>query len=71
MTTKYILELDAGVWAASHSGDPGRTTVKASAKRFSSKRQAERWLSFSRGFRVFATAKIEEIEVADAELEGK
>lgn len=57
----FIVELEYGVWKAESRGDPGRTMVRARAKKYSSQRGAKIALSFARRYRPFANAKIIEI----------
>ena len=45
--SKYIVELEKGVWKADIQGDPGRTIVKRNAKKFKTKIGAEISLSKS------------------------
>jgi hypothetical protein len=57
---EWIVELEAGVWIAPWGGDPGRTTVESSAKRF--KDQAAAYIALAnarlwRG-RPFAGARV-------------
>ena len=57
----YIVELEPGVWVAPWWGDPGRTMVKSSAKRFGSMPAALRAMSKAREIRPFPVAKVEEV----------
>ena len=65
MNTKYIVELEKGVWIAGWRGDPGRTLAIQRAKRFASQRSAANALGRARRYRPFLDAKI--IEVSDEE----
>jgi hypothetical protein len=47
-------------WLA--DGDPGRTTVKASARRFDTERSARRAISKARRFREFPKATVEYVK---------
>lgn len=58
----YIVELEEGVFLAPGEGDPSRTLVKASAKRFLFSAWAARALTKAREFRLFASAKVLQAE---------
>lgn len=60
----WIVEIEPGVWLAPWLGDPGRTCVKRSAKRFMSEPVALKALSRARSIQHrngFPKAKIEHI----------
>jgi len=57
----YIVQLEEGVWLADGEGDPCRTNVKGNAKRFKAFKTAKWALSAARGFRLFASARIQEV----------
>tara|TARA_R110000868_G_scaffold129642_2_gene338720 strand:+ start:1571 stop:1759 length:189 start_codon:yes stop_codon:yes gene_type:complete len=59
--TEFIVQLEAGVWLAPWSGDPGRTLVEASAKRFDSFGAANTALGKARRFRPFVFAEVKEV----------
>ncbi len=44
----WIVEISPGCWLAPWSGDPGRTLVKDSAKRFRTERGAKQALGIAR-----------------------
>jgi hypothetical protein len=54
----FIVELEDGVYLAAWNGDPGRTLVKSSAKRFKAYAQAQFALLGARNYRPFERAKI-------------
>ena len=54
----YIVELETGVWLADWPGDPGRTLVKESAKRYATNHGAAIALGLARKFRPFKSAVI-------------
>jgi hypothetical protein len=54
----YIVEIEAGVWLAPWSGDPGRTLVRDSAKRFRLASSAFKALSEACEYRNFDNAKV-------------
>lgn len=59
-----IVELEEGCWLAPWRGDPGRTLVRESAKRFKSARAARAALARHRafGFVIPAAARVVEVE---------
>ncbi len=57
----YIIELDEKCWIAPWDGDPGRTVVENSAKKYLFKEPAERALGKARKYRPFKNARIVEI----------
>lgn len=61
-TQRYIVELEPGVWLAPWKGDPGRTLVESSARRYPNHRAAETALSFARSLRPFPSARILPVE---------
>lgn len=62
MTQEYIVQLEEGVWLAPWSGDPGRTLVQESAKRYGTKRGASLALREARKCRPFANARVVPVE---------
>lgn len=56
---RFLVRLEPGCWIAEWTGDPGRTTVKASARSFPTERSARRALSKARRFREFPKAVVE------------
>jgi hypothetical protein len=61
---KYIIELEPGVWAAKWPGDPGRTLVPESAKRFNSESAAKKHLAnIRRKFTPFLYAEIKQVTI--------
>lgn len=59
--TRYIVQLEPGVWLAPWDGDPGRTTVEAGALRLRSHSRAEMALDEARAYRPFLAAQIVEV----------
>ena len=60
--SKYIVELEPGVWVADIDGDPGRTVVEANAQRFERATAACAALSEARRYRPFRRAAVVKIE---------
>ena len=61
----FIIELEKGVWRADWSGDPGRTLVKESAKKYTTESGAKIALGICRKYPWrdgFPNAKILEIK---------
>jgi len=58
---EYIVELQKGCWLADWSGDPGRTHVKESARRYKTFSGATIALGMARRYRDFKKAKITKI----------
>ena len=56
--TAYIVKLECGVWLAPWSGDPGRTTQRKLAKRFSNKWAANAALARAQSYRPFEQAAV-------------
>jgi hypothetical protein len=56
-----IVELEPGVWLAPWGGDPGRTLVQNTARRFRSQVAASRALAKARKDRPFPDARIVEV----------
>jgi hypothetical protein len=55
----YIVELEPGqCYAATWSGDPGRTCVQSSAKRYDTRLSAARSLAHARRFSPFTEARV-------------
>ena len=57
-STRCVVELEKGVWLAPWKGDPGRTLVQSSARKFNSKHSARRALMLARRYRPFADAAV-------------
>ena len=57
----YIVELEKGVWLTEGIGDPPRTLVIETAKRFTRKNHAKYGLRIARKYRPFLKAKISKI----------
>ena len=57
----YIVELEHNVFISYWDGDPGRTTQKAHAKVFNTKKLAERGLKKARKYKPFKKAEIRDI----------
>jgi len=55
----YIVQLDFECWLAPWQGDPGRTCVLESAKRFKSRKQAENALAKAREYRALNNAFVD------------
>lgn len=66
----WIVELQPGCWLATWSGDPGRTLIKTSARRYATERGARIALGIARRIRpgYFLNAKVEQI--AQEEVQG-
>jgi hypothetical protein len=58
---KYIVELQPGCWIAPWQGDPGRTLVERSARRYVSVESAQRALKKARFYSPFVNAKLVEV----------
>lgn len=56
--SKWVVELEFGVWVADVLGDPGRTLVLADAQRFDDMRSAGKALTAAREYRPFKNALI-------------
>jgi hypothetical protein len=54
----FIVELQTGTWLAPWLGDPGRTEVEASARRYKTEGAAKIALKYARRYRPFKNAKI-------------
>ena len=59
----FIVELEKGVWLAPWEGDPGRTLVKESAKKFNTYWQGVKALSDAKDirYRDFNNAKVQSL----------
>jgi len=57
----YIVELEEGVFIADFEGDPGRTKVIHNAKKYGSRKKAEKALSEARFYRPFLLAEIRSV----------
>ena len=55
---KYVVELQEGCWLLPGGGDPGRTLVFESAKRYNTEKGAKIALGIARRYRPFLNAKI-------------
>ncbi len=60
----WVIELEPGVWLTAGHGDPARTLVQDSAKRFNTQARALMALGDARKHRPFVKAKA--VEVHDA-----
>lgn len=58
---RYIVELQAECWLATWTGDPGRTCVESSAKRYNTRAKAGKALDAARKWRPFLDAWIVEV----------
>jgi hypothetical protein len=70
----YIVELEPGtLWLAPWVGDPGRTCVRESAKRYKTKRGAQIAMGMAQMFRTFPEAKVVDVKhlAMDAKKGGK
>ena len=54
----FIVELENGVWLAPWRGDPGRTLVRDTARRFRTKAAAHRAIAAAALFRGFDNASV-------------
>lgn len=54
----WTVEVEPGVWLAPWEGDPGRTLVRQSAKKFISRDAAITALAAAREYRMFIQARI-------------
>lgn len=59
----WIVELEPKCWLAEWSGDPGRTLVEKSAKRFASLKGARSAITRARKYRPFKKATTRRIRV--------
>lgn len=57
--SRWIVELEHGVWLADRDGDPGRTLVRESALQFTSRQSARQALGTAREYRPFARAVVQ------------
>lgn len=62
LLTRWVVELERGVWIAEWSGDPGRTTNKTWAKRYATAPAAKRGLWWARRHRLFQEARVYSIQ---------
>jgi hypothetical protein len=60
----WVVELEPGVWLAPWEGDPGRTLVESSAKRFETMAAAALALTRARNSRPFPHAAINAAEAS-------
>lgn len=67
---EWIVELEPGVWLAPWSGDPGRTLVEATAKRYKERRNAVYALTRARRYRPFRCARIVEVRMHLTEVKA-
>ena len=58
---RYIVELEPGVWLARGQGDPCRTVVKESARRYGRWQDARVGLRWAEKYRPFKNAQIIEV----------
>ncbi len=63
----YVVELEAGVYRAPWSGDPGRTTCLQSAKVYRSRRGAQIALGMARTCRPYQEAWIHPVRLSMVE----
>jgi len=54
----YIIELEKGIWLAPWEGDPGRTLKKENARRFRTKKEANRMLIMALLMRQFKGSRV-------------
>ena len=59
MKRYWIVQLEPEVWLAGWDGDPGRTCAIENAKRFTSRKQAERALEKAREYGPFVRAFVD------------
>jgi hypothetical protein len=62
MRAYWIVQLEYETWLAPWSGDPGRCTVVENAKRFSSRKAAERALQQAREWGEFRNAFVDRLK---------
>ena len=62
MRTYWIVQLEHEVWLAPWYGDPGRTEAIENAKRFSSRKAAEKALEQAREYRAFREAFVDRLK---------
>ena len=62
MTSYYIVQLEHEVWLAPWYGDPGQTESIDNAKRFPSRKAAERALELAREYRPFRNAFVDKLK---------
>jgi len=55
---RFIVELEGGVWLAPWRGDPGRTLVRGSARRFRTRAAAHMAIAAAASFRGFDNASV-------------
>jgi hypothetical protein len=55
---QFIVRLETGVWLAEGEGDPPRTLVESSARRFDTHKQARTALTDARLYRAFPRASV-------------
>ena len=58
----WIVELQPGFWLAEWSGDPGRTLLKTSARKFATQCGAFRAIAHASKFRDMRGARVEKLE---------
>jgi hypothetical protein len=57
----FIVELETGVYIAHWDGDPGRTLVKTSARRFRNKSSAWKAVEQAQEYRDFPNASVQPV----------
>jgi hypothetical protein len=62
MKTYWVVQLEHNVWLAPWDGDPGRTEAIENAKRFPSKKAAEKALERAREYRPFPVSFIDRMK---------
>jgi len=68
---KYIVEIEPGVFLATWAGDPGRTLIESSAKRYANISSATYALAYARRFRDCANAFILQVDDSARPVETK
>ena len=56
--SKWVVELEPGVWIANFDGDPGRAVILKNAQQFDNMQSAGKALTAAREYRPFKTAMI-------------
>ena len=65
LSKRYIVQLGFELWLAPWHGDPGRTLFVENAKRFTSRRQAEKALEDARKYRPFPDAFVDVLRATE------
>lgn len=55
---KYLVEIEPGVWLANWQGDPGRTLLQSSARKYKSERAAKYAIARARRYSKFEEARV-------------